>query len=266
MEKIEKNEKLETIEKYGIESVDDIVNFDFSSENEFKIDENYELIKHTKKPSETKELIEKRDADKIIEDTSSNFLDENYVKLMNDGYNNLISLLKKYDVNSDLVKNMTEEEKDKIYGIAEYLFNEYQKNLNNMDFIFELTQDEWKFMLDVIKNKLEYDQNEIFQLKEVREQYLEKSEELYKDIPNGENIPTVINVNNLIILYHLISKYKVKGLNKSHYSYLSLLTKIGERIKLFNAYTLWVQRLSDDFKLWGGSLTVDDDIKIKEKK
>jgi hypothetical protein len=70
----------------------------------------------------------------------------------------------------------------------------------------------------------------------------------------------MINVNDVIILYHLVSKYKVKGVNSNFYNYLSLLTKIGERIKLFNAYNVWVQRLSDDFQLWGSSLTVDEEM------
>jgi len=264
MKKTEK--ELLNIEDYDVKSTDDIINFDFNSNNKFDIEESYELIKHMKKPKETKELIEKRDADKIIDETSSKYLNNDYVNVMNDGYNNLQSLLKKYDVNSDLVKKMTEKDKDKIYGIAEYLFNEYQLKLNKMDFKFDLTQDEWKFMNDVIKNKLEYDQNEIFQLKEVREQYLDMAEDIYKSNPNVNIIPTIINVNNLIILYHLISKYKVKGLNKGHYSFLSLLTKIADRIKLFNAYTLWVQRLSDDFKLWGGSLTPVDNLDDDKKK
>jgi hypothetical protein len=46
---------------------------------------------------------------------------------------------------------------------------------------------------------------------------------------------------------------------------MSILTKIGERIKLFNAYNVWIQRLSNEFKLWGGNLTVEDDM-ISPKK
>ena len=43
------------------------------------------------------------------------------------------------------------------------------------------------------------------------------------------------------------------------------MTKIGERMKLFNAYNIWVQRLSNDFQSWGGSLTVDDSVVNPDK-
>lgn len=246
---------------YEITTSDDVFNFDFNSDKEFDIETAFEFVKASSKPKETKELVEKKEADNVVKSTSQKFLSPEYVELMNNGYNKLLGILKKYKVGSDYVKKMSESDKDKIYIIAEHLFNEYQKNLNKMDFNFELTQDEWKFMIEVLKNKLEYDQNEIFQMEEVRKQYLDGAEEIQKSLPREiEEIPTIINVNNIIILYHLISKYKVKGINKQHYAFLTLLTKIGERIKLFNAYTVWVQRLSEDFQLWGGSLTVDDSV------
>jgi hypothetical protein len=244
---------------YEVKTMDDVLNIDFSKEGDLNLDEAYDFITMSNnKPKETKELIEKREADNIIKSNSSKYLNKDYVDMMNNEHNNLRSMLKKYDVNSEIVKKMSEKDKDKIYGLAEYLFNEYQKKLNDMNFNFPLTNDEWKFMFDVLYNKLEYDQNEIFQLKEVREKYLSKVDELSKTSMNYD-IQTVINVNDLIILYHLISKHKVKGINKQHYSYLNILTKIGERIKLFNAYNVWVQRLSTDFQSWGGSLSVDEE-------
>lgn len=258
-----KDEKKE--KNYDVKTMDDVLKIDFSSDEELNLDEAYEFVSMSKNPKETKELVEQKEADNIIKNNSEKYLDPEYVEKMNNDHENLRNMLKKYDVNSNIVKNMKEIEKDKIYGLAEFLFNDYQKKLNDMNFNFEITRDEWKFMFDVLHNKLEYDQNEIFQLKEVREQYLNKVDEIFKSIPRDINdIPTVINVNNLIILYHLISKYKVKGINKYHFSYLTLLTKIGERIKLFNAYNVWVQRLSTDFQTWGGSLSVDENLIQKE--
>lgn len=246
--------------EYEITTTDDVLNVDFGSDQDINIEEAYEFISLSNKPKETKELVEQREADNIIRDTAENLLNMDYVEMMNKEHDNLRNMIKRYDANSDLVKGMEESDKDKVYGIAEYLFNEYQKKLNDMDFMFGLTQDEWRFMLDVVRNKIEYDQNEVFQMKEVIDGYLDSAEEVYKTLPkNIEEIPTMINVNNLIILYHLVSKHKVKGINKQFYAYLTLLTKIGERIKLFNAYNVWVQRLSNDFQMWGGSLSIDEE-------
>jgi len=246
-----------------VTTIDDVLDFDFNSSENFDIEEAFDYVRHTIKPKETKEFIEQKDADSIIQKLSIEFLSSDYVDDMKRSHDNLLSLLKRYNANSELVKNMDEGSKDRIYSISEYLFNGFQLKLNAMTFNFSLSQDEWKFMYDVLRNKLEYDQNEIFQVKELREKYLDKVSEYYKGLPkNTKEILTMINVNDLIVLYHLISKYKVKGINKFHFAYLGLLTKIGERIKLFNAYNVWIQRLSNDFQTWGGSLTVDNNMLI----
>lgn len=240
-------------------SSDDLEKFDFSSEKEFNIDEFHEIISFMKKSQnsdEMKELIKLQEAKNIIEKDAKKFLDPEFVDNFQKEEENLLNMIKRYDPNIAEVRNMTETDKDKLYEIAQYLFNIYQKRLNDITFHFPLTNDERKFVYSVFRNKLEYDQNEIFQLKEVKENYLDKEFD-----KNGEGIyDTFINVNDLIIFYHLISKYKVKGITQEHYDYLQILTKIGERIKLFNAYNVIIQRLSNDFQLWGGALTVEGEL------
>jgi hypothetical protein len=93
-------------------------------------------------------------------------------------------------------------------------------------------------------------------MKDLKDNYLDKK---FDKLEDGSYM-TYINVNDLIIFYHLISKYKVKGITNEHYDYLQILTKIGERIKLFNAYNVVVQRLSTDFQMWGGALSVEGEL------
>jgi len=252
---------VETPQDYEIvASTEDIENFDFSSEEPFDIETNYELIESLKKEEEdseeAKEIIKLREARNIIEKDAKIFLDPAFVDQFAKEEQNLLNLIKKFDANKEEVRNMTESQKDKIYGIAQYLFNVYQKKLNDINYSFPLTKEEIKFVYNVFRNKLEYDQNEVFQLKDIKENYLDK--EFDKDETGGAI--THINVNDLIIFYHLISKYKVKGITQEHYDYLQVLTKIGERIKLFNAYNVVVQRLSNDFQLWGSTLTVEGEL------
>jgi hypothetical protein len=49
------------------------------------------------------------------------------------------------------------------------------------------------------------------------------------------------------------------------YIYKELLKKIGERIKLYNAYNVVVERLSKELTFWVSSLTALDEELIKEK-
>ncbi len=240
-------------------STDDLEKFDFSTEKEFDIEGYHELIETLKENTEDdsmKELVKLNEAKNIIEKSAKEFLDPDFVDKYAQEERNLMNMIKKFDPNLEEVKKLTEKQKDKIYDIAQYLFNGFQKKLNELTFIFPLTNDERKFIFNVFNNKLEYDQNEVFQLKDLKDNYLDMD---FKQNENKEYI-TYINVNDIIIFYHLIAKYKVKGINKDHYEYLQVLTKIGERIKLFNAYNVVVQRLSNDFQIWGGALSIDGDL------
>lgn len=254
------DEIIENKEDYTIvASTEELDNFDFNSDKEFDIETNYELISTMKNEEDNeavKELIKLKEAKNIIEKHAKTFLDPDFVDKFNKEEENLLNLIKKFDPNVDAVRALNEEQKDKIYEIAQYLFNVYQKKLNDLLFLFPLTNDERKFIFNVFRNKLEYDQNEVFQLKDVKENYLDKD---FDKLEDGSYM-TMINVNDLIIFYHLISKYKVKGITQEHYDFLQILTKIGERIKLFNAYNVVVQRLSTDFQMWGGALTVEGEL------
>jgi len=254
---ISEEENKENTEYNIVSSTDEIDNFDFSSDDPFDIERSHELIVGLKRKEESddqKELIKLQEAKNIIDKTAKQFLNEEFVDSFNKEEENLLNMIKKYDPNKDIVRNMNEKQKDQIYDIAQYLFNSYQKKLNIIEFLFPLTQDEVKFIFDVFRHKLEYDQNEVFQLRDLKENYLDRD---FGKMNEEGLFVTRINVNDLIVFYHLISKYKVKGITKEHYNFLEVLTKIGERIKLFNAYNVIVQRLSNDFQLWGGNLTVE---------
>ena len=257
---LESVDAIENKEDYQVvSSTDELDSFDFNSDQQFDIEKNYELVENLKKEDDDeamKNLVKLREAKNIIEKTAKEFLDPEFVDKYNKEEENLHNLIKKFDANKDEVRNMTEEQKDKIYDIAQYLFNVYQKRLNDITFHFPLTNDERKFVFNVFRNKLEYDQNEVFQLNDIKANYLDKDFEKKED----GSYDTLINVNDLIIFYHLISKHKVKGITQEHYDYLQVLTKIGERIKLFNAYNVVVQRLSEDFQLWGGTLSVEGEL------
>lgn len=239
-------------------STDELDNFDFSDDKGFDIDKYHELINFLKKSETTDEMKEKiklEEAKNIISSTAKEFLGEEFVNQYSKEEDNLINLIKKFDPNLDEVKKMTEEQKDKIYDIAQYLFNNFQKKLNQLNFHFPVDNEERKFIFNVFKNKIEYDQNEVFQLDELKNNYLDI------DFKNDNGIyNTYINVNDLIVFYHLFSKYKVKGITNEFYNFIQILKKIGERIKLFNAYNVVIQRLSNDFQLWGGNLSFEENI------
>ena len=160
-----------------VSSTDEIDSFDFASDKEFDIEKSHELIISLKQKEETdehKQYVKLQEAKNIIEKDAKNFLNSDFVDSFNKEEENLINMIKRYDPNIDEVRNMTEDQKDKIYDIAQYLFNVYQKKLGLLTFSFPLTAEEVKFIFKVFRDKLEYDQNEVFQLKDLKENYLDK--------------------------------------------------------------------------------------------
>ena len=57
---------------------------------------------------------------------------------------------------------LSEESKDALYGNAQYLYNEYKKNLRDIRFNFYLNRPQYNLLTDLILKKLEYDVNTVF--------------------------------------------------------------------------------------------------------
>jgi hypothetical protein len=71
---------------------------------------------------------------------------------------------------------------------------------------------------------------------------VEKTESFLKLIENPEPISD------------LIKEYKVKGINTEFKLFRNVLYKIAQVSKLFNAYSIIIDRIKEDQKLWGSAL------------
>ena len=255
-------EEFNKLKDANMKSLEELENFDFISGGEINVDDYHDMVEALKiskdQTDEKKEALKQLEAENIVKEFSVKFLGEEFTTKYNHQKDNLWAFLRKYDATGDLVKGMGEQDKDKIYDIAEYLFNDYQMNLNHLNFIFPLSYEEHKFLYDVMTKKLEYNQDEVFQMEDLKENYLDFYKTFKKEGVSENNLNTIININHLVILYHLFSKYKVKGVQSDFENFKGILRKIGERTKLYNAYNVMVQRLSSQFQVWGGSLTEDE--------
>jgi len=255
-------EQYDAFKDVDMKSLEELENFDFINGGELKVDNYHDMVSALKaskeQTDEKKEALQQLEADNIIKETSVKFLGEEFTQKYNLQKDNLWAFLRKYDANGELVKNMSEDDKNKIYDIAEFLFDDYQMNLNHLNFIFPLTFEEHKFLYDVLYKRLEYNQDEVFQMEELKEKFLDFYKTFRKESVTEMNMNCIININHLVILYHIFSKYKVKGVQSEFENFKGVLRKIGERTKLYNAYNTVVQRLSAQFMVWGGSLTVDE--------
>lgn len=245
-------------------SSDEILKFDFSSDKEFKLEESYEIVEQMNKikfeKKSTDSEIKHMEAENIVKDTAEELIDGDGAKIVAEEYANMKALLRRYSTENDEIKNMTDSERNKIFGIASYVFDEHSVKYKDLIFKFDLTRKEYKFLTNVF-NRLEYGPDEIFQLDKLKQTYFSVHEGLDKKIPKDiDIIPTRITVNMIVILYHLVSLYKVKGVTEEFYIFRDILSKIGDRIKLLNAYNVLIERLSNDFAHWTTTLNALDEI------
>lgn len=248
--KIEKSDPIEVL-----------VNHDFNSDNEINLEESYELIQEIDKSnSEAKN----NEAENIIADLSDKYINQEYHEKLQQTINNFKSFIKKYDVNSELIKNASDSEKTKYYGICSFLSKNIMHQINDMTFSLMLTREEYQLIQTALERRLTYDGNEVFNIIELNDKYLKKWKELNKSLP--KDVPSFIvdiDIKNVVMLYHFLQKNEVKGINRDFYVFADVLQKIADTNKIYNAYNVIKDRLTTDFNVWISAL---DESKKSETK
>lgn len=243
--------------------VEELEQFDFASDENFNIDEYYDSLTDYQVEREN---MKQREAEEIIKNKAPQYLNEETIKRLNDRVENLRNLIRRYDVNKEELKQLSNEPgggRDKIYKIANYLFNKFTQDLNELKMHITFTYDEYDFIYKTIMQKLEYNSDEVFQLIRLRNEALDEYNEMFSHASKGENIKTVMKVSQVVLLYHLLNKYKVKNVNKQFDLFASIMTKIGESNQVFNSYNIVRERLGEDFKQWTTNITEEGN---KDKK
>jgi hypothetical protein len=154
---------------------------------------------------------------------------------------------------------LPEEAKDALYGNAQYLYNEYKKNLRDVRFNFYLNRPQYNLLTDLILKKLEYDVNTVFIAIELTELLGTMEGTKYQ---NDTDIKLFeVNATELTYIYHLIQGHKVKGLTKEAYVFSKLLMRIGEVSKVINYYDARAKALPEEIQQWALRMDASDVVK-----
>jgi len=154
---------------------------------------------------------------------------------------------------------LSEEAKDALYGNAQYLYNEYKKNLRDIRFNFYLNRPQYNLLTDLILKKLEYDVNTVFIAIELTELLGNMEGTKYQ---NDTDIKLFeVTATELTYIYHLIQSHKVKGLNKEAYVFSKLLMRIGEVSKVINYYDARAKALPEEIQQWALRMDATDVVK-----
>lgn len=246
---VKKTAELETLE-----------NFDFSSDENFNIDENFEIVNNFKIEREN---LKQMESENILKDLAPNYLDVEVLEQFNAKKNNLMNLIRKYSADSEALQALSNEpggDRDKIYTIATYLYNTFANDMNNIVYNVELSYEELEFITNTINHKLSYNVDEMYQVNKLKTDFLNNVEYDMKKLKKSDSMVVKIGTENLILLYHIINKYTTTGISKAFYVFMSVLTKIGETVKIFNALNVIKDRLNTDFQIWTASITPDENV------
>jgi len=233
--------------------------FDFNSENEFNLDEEYSKL-NTKKAVETPTGKKNKDAENIILELGQKYIEGASLDKYESLYSNLDVFLNKYQTDSENVTSLDKDDRDKLFGYGITMFKEYEQTYQNLILNFEMSREEWHFIDNVLSKKMKYNGQEIFNYWQLKIDFLDMLEEqfksLHKDVPG---IVVTTSVRNMILMSHLLMSHQESaGGNKSFHHFRVILFEIAQMTKLFNAYGVMSERLSNKFSEWINALNAID--------
>ena len=236
-----------------IDPFQEILEHDFTSSEEFDFVGKAKLIEDYKSESAN---IKSSEAETIIDQIGESYLNETQKADLDKIKTNFESLIKKYDL--EATKDFTKEQRDSIYGIALFIKNSFIDKINNLIFNIQFTREEYQILNSYLRNRHEYDGIEIFNILELKTRYLDEWYVLFGKLPKDQKYFEVeIDIKNIVMLYHFISKCTVKGFDKQFDAFINILTKIGDTNKIYNAYNVVKERINTDFLNWTDIISTD---------
>lgn len=244
-----------------VDPLDELVSLDFTED--FDVEKYHQEIQKLKGGASAQaEELKVLEAENIIKDLGPKYLNDDYYEEMSKTAQSLSNYIKKFNADGEEMKTIDASEdpekgKDQVYELANFLFNNFITKINTLEFSMELTVGEHKFLDTTLRQKTEYDGNEVLNIVTLLPK-LEEWRSIQKALPRGaEGFMIDVSIQDVVMVYHFISAYKVKGIGTELENFYNLLTKIGETNKIFNAYNIIKDRLGEDFKQWTSSITIE---------
>ena len=234
-----------------LDNAKELENINFNESESFDYDKYYSVIEKIAGKNKT---IKQDEAENVISEFAPNFVNEKFIIELNKRKQSIVDFIRKYDPNKEDIKSMGATSVDKVYAIFNYLLNSYINYINEMDFNFEMTSVEFKFLNKILTNTIEYNGDDVFNYVEFMNGFWDGAYEEYQNNKSEEKFIFKINIKHILLLHHLIKEFKVKGITNDFKSFRSVLYKIGQTNKIFNAYNIIIERMKEDAKLWGSAL------------
>lgn len=200
-----------------------------------------------------------KDAEKIISETGQKYIESVSLQKYETLFTNLDLFLNRFKTDSEEVKSMTKEDRDKLFGYGRELFSTYQTQYSSLNFNFELSIKEWNYMDNILTKKLSYNGNELFNFWELFTKFIDPTRNYIKSLPKGiESFVPVCSIQSLVLVSHLLMKHEEKGSTDHFFYFKNVLTEVGLMTRLFNAYGVVLERYTNMFNNWVDALNFMD--------
>lgn len=165
------------------------------------------------------------------------------------------------DTNKD-ASSLDEKEKAKLYGEAKELWKELSSHINNIGFVFNLNDDEYKLLKKFILGTCNYDHQTVFMGVQLKEDFLKRAEAHRK-----EGKPVLVTCSETILIHHLFTTggFTVKGLDARAYDFRNIMTAIGDINKIYGELDTSSKRAGDDINNWVQGLGDDESTASSEE-
>jgi lantibiotic modifying enzyme len=234
--------------------------FDFNGEETFNLDVEYSTLFNEGEPKQLNPNDSKlKDAESIIEEFGAKYIERVSLVDYEKVFLNINTFLIQFNVEADAVKEMTKLDRDKLFGYGKELFKTYENMYSNLKFNFELSMKEWNYIDHTLTKKLSYNGQELFNYWELYMKFIEPTRGMMEKTPKTmESFVPVCSIQSLILLSHLLMKHEEKASTESFHYFRTTLTEIAKMTRLFNAYGVMLERITNRFNHWINALNAMD--------
>jgi hypothetical protein len=236
----------------ALNKAEELENIEFTNDTDFNINDFYGALE---KIAIKNNNLKNEEAENIVTNNDyTSMIQEEFVQELESKRKRVEDFIRKYNPNTEEVKQFTFRDVEKVYAISNYLLNSYIQYVNEMRFSFVLTKPEYKFLNRALVREIEYNADEIFNFVELYDNFWKGVQVKVENEASADSYTVSADMKMILILHHLIKGYKVKGMVGEFKNFRSVLFKIAQMNKLFNAYNIIIERIKADRETWGAAL------------
>lgn len=235
--------------------------FNFKSNEEFDLNKEYfNLFEKEEFDPINPDEKKLKDAEQIIQEIGAKYLESTSIQEYESIFINLSEFLVRFRTDSKEVKEMTKDDRDKLWAYGKELFTTYQDKYRNLRFNFELSVKEWNYVDHTLTKKLPYNGTELFNYWELYIHFIEPTRNIVDNLSKQkiESFIPTCSIQDLVLLSHLLMKHEEKASTESFHHFRNVLTEIAQMTKLFNAYGVILERVGNRYTNWVNSLNAMD--------